>query len=54
MVKDTHSYIIFCNMCQHIKVMWHKPHGELQSLPLPKGIFVEITIDFIMELPLYT
>ena len=54
MVKDTHSYVTSCNMCQRIKVMWHKPHGELQSLPLPKGVFVEITIDFIMDLPLYT
>ena len=54
MVKDTHSYVISCDMCQHIKVMWHKPHGELQSLPLPKGVFMEITMDFITDLPLYT
>ena len=39
---------------QHIKVMWYKPHGELQSLPLPKGVFMEITMDFIMDLLLYT
>ena len=54
MVKDTHSYVTSCDMCQCIKVMWHKPHGELQSLPLPKGVFVEITMDFITDLPLYT
>ena len=30
MVKDTHSYITSCDICQHIKVIWHKPHGELQ------------------------
>ena len=34
--------------------MWDKPHGELQSLSLPEGVFVEITIDFIMDLLLYT
>ena len=54
MAKDTHSYVTSCNMCQCIKVMSHKPHGELQSLPLPEGVFVEITIDFITNLPLYT
>ena len=54
MAKDTHSYVTSCNMCQHIKVMWHKPHGELQSLPLPESVFMEITIDFITDLPLYT
>ena len=52
--KDTHSYVTSCDMCQCIKVMWHKPHGELQSLPLPEGVFVEITMDFITDLPLYT
>ena len=54
MVKDTHSYVTSCDICQHIKVMQHKPHGELQSFPLLEGVFVEITMDFIMDLPLYT
>ena len=54
MVKDTHSYVTSCDICQRIKVIWHKPHGELQSFSLPKGVFVEITIDFITDLPLYT
>ena len=54
MAKDTHSYVTSCDMCQCIKVTWHKPHGELQSLPLPEGVFVEITIDFITDLPPYT
>ena len=54
MAKDTHSYVTSCNICQHIKMMWHKPHSELQSLSLPEGIFVKITIDFIMDLLLYT
>ena len=53
-MKDTHSYITSCDMYQHIKVIWHKSHGELQSLPLPKGVFMEITMDFIMDLPPYT
>ena len=53
-VKDTHFYITSCDICQHIKVMWHKPHGELQSLSLLEGGFIEITMDFIMDLPLYT
>ena len=50
-VKDTHSYVTFCDICQHIKVMWHKPYSELQSLPLSESIFMEITIDFITDLP---
>ena len=54
MAKDTCSYVTSCDMCQRIKVMWHKPHGKLQSLPLPESVFVEITIDFIMDLPPYT
>ena len=54
MVKDTHSYVTSCDMCQRIKVTWHKPYGELQSLPLPESVFMEITMDFITNLPLYT
>ena len=54
MVKDTHFYVTSCDMYQRIKVIWHKPYGELQSLLLPESVFVEITIDFIMDLPPYT
>ena len=53
MVKDTYSYVTSCDMCQHIKVMQYKLHGELQSFPLPESVFIEITIDFITDLPLY-
>ena len=35
-------------------MMWHKSHDELQSLPLLEGVFMEITIDFIMDLLPYT
>ena len=54
MAKDIYSYITSCDICQHIKMMWHKLHGELQLLSLPEGVFIEITIDFIMDLALYT
>ena len=51
MAKDVRDYVVTCTACQRIKPARHKPHGELQSLPLPRGPWSDITMDFITDLP---
>jgi hypothetical protein len=52
MEKEVKDYIASCNVCQRTKVKRHRLYGELQSLLLPMGLWEEITMDFITDLPL--
>jgi transposase InsO family protein len=49
--KDVRDYVATCTLCQQIKPARHSPHGELQSLPLPERPWMDITMDFITDLP---
>ena len=49
--KDVKEYVSTCTQCQRVKPLRHKPYGELQTLPQPKGPWVDVTMDFITDLP---
>ena len=49
--EQTRSYVRTCDLCQRTKVPRHRPYGELNSLPRPKGPWQELTMDFITGLP---
>lgn len=51
MAKQVKKYVETCDVCQRMKAPRHKPHGELAQLPLPKGPWQEIAMDFIVGLP---
>lgn len=42
------------SLSKHITATRHKRPGELQSLSHPEGVFVEITMDFVTDLPTLT
>jgi transposase InsO family protein len=48
---DINEYIDTCDVCQRMKVPRHKPYGLLAPLPIPKGPWEDISLDFIVGLP---
>jgi hypothetical protein len=51
LTSDVHEYIVTCPTCQNMAITRHKPYGKLQSLPIPKGPWQEVSLDFITQLP---
>ena len=51
LTQDVKEYVRTCTTCPRIKAARHKPYGELQSLPVPKGPWCDLTMDFITGLP---
>ena len=51
MAEDTKEYVKTCHICQRTKTSRHLKYGTLQSLPMPKGPWMEITMDFVTDLP---
>ena len=49
--KEVKEYVATCTQCQRVKPLRHKPYGELQTLPQPTGPWIDITMDFITDLP---
>jgi hypothetical protein len=45
------NYIKSCDKCNRNKTPRHKPYGPLQPLPIPKGPWLSVSMDFIVELP---
>ena len=45
------EYISTCDQCKRCKASRHKPFGYLQSLPVAKGPWKSISMDFIVSLP---
>ena len=43
-------YVNICSNCYWVKLVQHKPYGQLQLLPLAASPFSKITIDFITDL----
>ncbi|POM59606.1 Pol protein [Phytophthora palmivora] len=51
MMKYIQRYVNTCEMCQRNKARQTKPPGLLQSLDVPRGRRVDISMDFIISLP---
>jgi transposase InsO family protein len=49
--RDFKGYVSTCTQCQRVKPLRHKPYEELQTLPQPKGPWLDVTMDFITDLP---
>jgi Integrase zinc binding domain len=48
--KDIREYVRGCDICQRVKTPRHHPYGELQSLPVPKKPWEDISMDLITGL----
>jgi hypothetical protein len=44
-------YVARCDTCRHVKAIYMKTAGPLQSLPIPTWKWEDITLDFIVGLP---
>jgi transposase InsO family protein len=51
MARDVDEYVRSCDVCQRTKVKRHRQYGALQSLPVPLRPWMEISMDFITDLP---
>jgi hypothetical protein len=51
MRRDIQEYVKSCEVCQRMKVPRRKAYGKLESLPIPKGPWQDISMDFIVGLP---
>ncbi|GJV27346.1 retrotransposable element Tf2 [Tanacetum coccineum] len=49
---DVHTYIKECEVCQKCKANLAASPGLLQPLPIPKGIWEDIAMDFIKGFPI--
>ena len=49
--RDVREHVSSCPQCQGTAIPRHKPYGQLQTLPLPKGPMQELSMDFITNLP---
>jgi len=51
MNEDVAEFVFKCLACQQTKVPTHSPYGLLQPLPIPIGIWEDVSADFIVGLP---
>ena len=51
MKLDVDSYVKQCSVCQLSKHNNSHPLGLLQPLPIPKGVWQDLSMDFIEGLP---
>src|SRR5438445_12522033 len=51
MNNDVRHYIKSCDSCQHIKASQQVPAGLLQPLPTLSTPWEQVSMDFIMQLP---
>jgi Reverse transcriptase (RNA-dependent DNA polymerase)/RNase H-like domain found in reverse transcriptase/Integrase zinc binding domain/Chromo (CHRromatin Organisation MOdifier) domain/Integrase core domain/Retroviral aspartyl protease len=45
------EYVRTCETCSRNKTPRHRPYGPLHPLPIPKGPWTSVSMDFIVELP---
>jgi len=51
MKMDVEDFVKQCSICQHAKHSLQHPMGLLQPLPIPAGVYQDLTMDFIEGLP---
>lgn len=51
MKQDVTNFVNSCLVCQQTKNPTHMPYGLLQPLPIPEGIWEDVSLDFIVGLP---
>ncbi|XP_062100939.1 uncharacterized protein LOC133806873 [Humulus lupulus] len=52
MKRDVTNFVAKCMVCQQVKAEHQRPSGLLQPLPISEWKWNEITVDFMMGLPL--
>ena len=50
--KDVENYVRGCDVCLTSKAVRHKPYGDLQSLPVLTHQWMDLSMDFVIGLPL--
>ena len=51
MKQDVEAFVKQCEVCQHAKHSLTHPMGLLQPLPIPEGVWRDLSMDFIEGLP---
>lgn len=51
MKQDVENFVKQCSVCQHSKHSNTHPLGLLQPLPIPEGVWRDLSMDFIEGLP---
>ena len=51
---NVETYVKGCDVCLALKAVRHKPHDNLQSLPLPTHWWKDLLMDFVTSLPIST
>lgn len=51
MKQDVATFVNACTVCMQTKHSTHQPYGLLEPLPIPNGIWEDISLDFITGLP---
>ena len=52
--KDVEAYVKGCDVCLSSKTVRHKPYGDLQALPVPTHRWKDLSMDFVIGLPVST